>query len=131
MSSYFDRAGTMFRTAYDTGEIQHAEDIMLMAIQRYRNYLKWVRAHCLKVHREAVDAFQVLLEKTIADKVKDIPRLDPILGQFLISDLHELAHNVGRANMRLRGGRHILDNPYNFGDEPDDAIVEASRHGWG
>ncbi len=120
----------MFQAAYDEGAIQRAEDIMLMAIQRYRNYLKWVRAHCLKVHRETVDAFQLLLEKTIADKVKDIPRLDPILGQFLISDLHELAHSVGHTNIRLRGGRPVLDNPYNFGDEPDDAIVKATRHGW-
>ncbi len=129
MSSYFDTAGNMFQAAYDAGNIQHAEDIMLLAIQRYRNYLKWLQAHVLKVHRETVDTFQKLLEHNIAGKVKDIPRLDPILGQFLISDLHELAHNVGRAGMRLRGGKFVLDNPYYFGDEPDDAIIEALRGG--
>ena len=91
------------------------------ALERMRGYLAYIQKEALKgswaeprteVASSKVQAFIERLEKhaqRYAQQDKAGPGRNPV---WLLEELHDLGHDIGRAAIRLRRGRTALDNPY-------------------
>ena len=111
LSSYFDE---MARRASQGDPAKVAEE----ALERMRGYLAYIQKEALKGEVEIgakereVQTFIERLEKhaqRYAQQDKAGPGRNPV---WLLEELHDLGHDIGRAAIRLRGGRQALDNPY-------------------
>lgn len=99
MSSFFD---TMARCA------DSPQQVFELAKRQYRAYLEHLRKECLSREASRVEALIILVEairshpETYGDEAP----------QVAIQDMHDLAHQVGSAAIKLRGGRQATDNPH-------------------
>ncbi len=126
MSSYFDAAQALFQKLVAEGRELAAEDVVVMAYDRYKCYLEYVRARSLKSYIETIDMLQGVFQGMMHQKIAQLhdPKKDFVsVGTWAISDLHSFAHEVGRSTIRLRGGLLALDNPY-WSDMEDDVIMK-------
>lgn len=97
MSSYFDKVEGDYYKFIAGNKLLELGNLKKRVWARYRGYLKYIELHAFK---------------------KDLPKLKSLLKQFEeipygdITALHDFAHDVARAGIRLRGGMRALDNPY-------------------
>lgn len=97
MSSYFDKVeGDYYKFQEEDRQLEKARLVHLVWL-RYQKYLKYIKLHALK---------------------RELPKLKPLLERFKkipygdITTLHNFAHDVARAGIRLRGNMRASDNPY-------------------
>jgi len=104
MSSYFDEMGTRALDAEQKGDTEKAKQIAAEVKQRVGDYLTWIEQHALKSEASKLPALRAKFE-AIGPA--------PYGASFLIGgNLHELGHDIGRARIRIRGGRTAGDSPY-------------------
>ena len=124
MSSYFDKASAMFANAMKNKTEAEAEKIVETVVQTYGTYLTYISK---RLDTQSQLRFESVEEKWIhlisRPLIDDMDR-DTFVS-FLISDIHNFAHYVGRAGLKLRDGRSVLDNPYPA--VKTDIVMEAMR----
>jgi len=96
VSSYFDR---MARCAEDPKEVA------ALVRDQYRWYLRKLEEECLV---KDLDRLQELIDEFEKIKYKELCKDDPY---FEIQEMHNFAHELAMANIRLKGGRRATDNP--------------------
>ena len=94
MSSYFDK---MAQCLYDQKAVSD------LVFTQYRAYLRDLQDDVLKVDEDKLSEFMTRIYK-IQEKYKGTPDL-------MIEEIHDLAHDVGRAGIRLNDGSRAGDNP--------------------
>ena len=106
MSSYFD---TM-ESCLGRGDL-----LVQLVYKQYSRYLDTIAEECLGWEQdrlsEIIHRFWPLEER--ARKLVQIPDLADGQYEFgqLLRELHDLAHDLGRARIRLRSGQYAGDNP--------------------
>lgn len=94
MSSYFD---TMGRCLYDKGCLAD------LVLTQYRAYLIDLADTVLKADEDKLAEIAVRIYEKRFEQERD--------PAMKISMIHDLAHDIGRAGIRLRGGMMAGDNP--------------------
>lgn len=94
MSSYFDTMGRCVADPAAVAELVKAQ---------YRHYLRGLLDECLVAEREKVYDFLRRLDRI------ELP--DPLGPRMAVEQIHNLAHDVGRAQIHLKGQRRAGDNP--------------------
>ena len=97
MSSYFDTMATC---------VNDPKQLAALVLRQYGWYLRKLSNECLV---RDLERFAVISRRMfeIERRFKE-GKLDP---SMVVEELHDLAHNLARANIRLRGGRRAMDNP--------------------
>ena len=94
MSSYFD---TMGRCFYDK------EAISKLVVTQYRHYLSELQEIVVPEDEDKLAEFQVALF--------ELERRCNGRPETLVSCIHDLAHQVGEACLRMKDGSYAGDNP--------------------
>lgn len=94
MSSYFDK---MAQCLYDQNAIGE------LVFTQYRAYLRDLQEDVIEADEQKLSDLMTEMHK-IHDRYKGNPVM-------LVETLHDLAHDVGRAGIRLKGGGRAGDNP--------------------
>jgi len=106
MSSYFDEMTRRVSVAEQARDSAMVKQLVEQAVERVRMYLDWIEKNALKSEQEKVSVLRAQFDQLLK---KGAPWGASI---FVGGDLHELGHDIGRARIRLSGGRSAGDNPY-------------------
>lgn len=98
MSSYFDKMG---RCLHDPWEV------VSLVRKQYMKYLEYLQDNVVPEDEEKMSDLMVQFVD-LEVRPSTLAKRDP---EWAISDMHEFAHNVGRAGIRLRDGAYGGDNP--------------------
>lgn len=93
MSSYFDKMAVCLNDPVRFVDLVRGQ---------YRWYLHEVNQECWRADLGKVNA--------IIDRFEHI-QFDFLDPGLTLQEYHSLAHDLARANIRLRGGRRAMDNP--------------------
>lgn len=122
MSSYFDKASAMFREAMRNKTEAEAEKIVETVVNTYGTYMAYISKRAVYIPQWTV--LKEMWLKLIARPLIDDMDRDTFTS-FLIENIHDFAHGVGRAGLKRRDGRMFLDNPYPA--VKTDMVMEAMR----
>jgi hypothetical protein len=106
MSSYFDEMGRRIYETEQAKDLEKTRKLLDQVKQQVGNYLAWIETNALKSEKEKI--FQ------LKSKYEAIVNKGTRYGAYLFvsGDMHELGHDIGRARIKLHGGRICGDNPY-------------------
>jgi|GEM_PF-5561415 len=106
MSSYFDEMTRQIAQAEQTPDSEKVRTLFDTVRTRIADYLAWIDKNALKSEREKVDTLKAEYDAILARGVR-------FSASYLVGgDLHSLGHDIGRAQIKIRGGRRCGDSPY-------------------